>query len=412
METRLSILFYGKKAKTTREGLMPIYLRVTIGGKRFETSTHRYVQPEKWSVGASRVKGNSADARTINTYLDSLLGKVYSYQQELISESKAINISNFSVKWSGEKQKPVQLLEVFDRHNEQLKELLGNGYAPATLTKYKTTRQYTEKFIQWKYKEKDINLISLDYEFISEFEFWLKTQKKCAHNTTMKYLINFKKVVLIGVKKGWIPKDPFAAYKMTRENVNRSALSEKELSRIAGKDFKNTRLNQVRDIFVFCCYTGLAYIDVSKLSSKNIIDGYGGEKWLKINRQKTDSQSRIPLLATALKILKSYEDHPQCQNTGTLLPVLSNQKMNSYLKEISDLCRINKPITFHLARHTFATTVTLTNGVPIESVSKMLGHSSIKTTQIYAKIVDKKISEDMNLLNAKLGAYSKIPLGD
>ncbi|WP_149244285.1 site-specific integrase [Dyadobacter sp. 32] len=402
METRFSILFYGKKAKMTKEGLVPIYLRVTIGGERFEISTHRYVQPEKWSVAASRVKGNSAEARTINTYLDSLLGKAYVYQQELINENKDVNIKNFTAKWSGEKQKPVMLLDVFDRHNAQLKELLGNGYAPATLTKYRTTREYAQQYIAWKYKLKDIGLVALDYEFISEFEFWLKTQKKCAHNTTMKYLINFKKVVLIGVKNGWISKDPFAGYKMTRESVNRSALTEKELAKIAGKDFENFRLNQVRDIFVFCCYTGLAYVDVSKLTSRNIIDGYGGEKWLTIDRQKNDSQARIPLLAPALKILKAYKDHPQCQNTDSVLPVLSNQKMNSYLKEIGDLCRINTQITFHLARHTFATTVTLTNGVPIESVSKMLGHSSIKTTQIYAKIVDKKISEDMQILQSKL----------
>lgn len=218
----------------------------------------------------------------------------------------------------------------------------------------------------------------------------------------MKYLINFKKVVLIGVKNGWISKEPFAGYKMTRESVNRSALTEKELAKIAGKDFENLGLNQVRDIFVFCCYTGLAYVDVSKLTSRNIIDGYGREKWLTIDRQKNDSQARIPLLAPALKILKAYKDHPQCQNTDSVLPVLSNQKMNSYLKEIGDLCRINKQITFHLARHKLATMVTLTNGVPIESVSKMLGHSSIKTTQIYAKIGDKKISEDMQILQSKL----------
>lgn len=219
----------------------------------------------------------------------------------------------------------------------------------------------------------------------------------------MKYLINFKKVVLIGVKNGWISKDPFIGYKMSREAVNRNALTEKELLTIAGKDFKNPRLNQVRDIFVFCCYTGLAYVDVNKLNRKDIIEGYRGEKWLVISRQKTDSQSRIPILPVALEILMRYADHPQCATNGQLLPVLSNQKMNAYLKEIADLCLIEKPITFHLARHTFATTVTLTNGVPIESVSKMLGHNSIKTTQIYAKIVDRKISEDMNLLKLKFG---------
>ena len=382
----------------TKEGLMPIYLRVTIGGKRFETSTHRYVLTSKWSVEANRVKGNSNEARSINVFLDSLLNKVYVYHQELINEAKAITIENFINKWSGKKEKLVMLFEIFEQHNQKITGLIGNGYAPATLTKYRTTLDYCRQFVEFRYNQKDIGLASLDYEFISEFEFWLKSKKKCAHNTTMKYLINFKKVVLIGVKNEWIQKDPFSSYKMSRENVTRHALTEKELFTIAGRDFKNVRLNQVRDIFVFCCYTGLAYVDVNKLCRRDIIDGYCGEKWLVISRQKTDSQSRIPLLPAALEILTRYADHPECSAKSLLLPVLSNQKMNAYLKEIGDLCLIEKPITFHLARHTFATTVTLTNGVPIESVSKMLGHNSIKTTQIYAKIVDRKISEDMNLL--------------
>lgn len=406
METRMSILFYGKRAKMTKEGLVPIYLRVTVNGKRFETSTNRYIPENKWSVEAGRVKGNSEESRNINTYLDSLRSKVYSYQQELIGEGAVVSVDSFREKWLGQNAKSVTLLEVFQRHNDQMGQLVGKDYAPATLTKYKTTLEYTRDFIQWKYGLRDLNLTRLNHEFISEFEFWLKSQKKCAHNTVMKYLTNFKKVVLIGVKNDWLSKDPFSAYRMSRETVNRSALTETELQKITEKNFENTRLDQVRDIFLFSCYTGLAYADVSKLRQADFIDGFGGEQWIIVNRQKTDSQSRIPVLMPALKILQKYKDHPECVNTSRPLPVLSNQKMNSYLKEIGDLCRIDKNLTFHLARHTFATTVTLTNGVPIESVSKMLGHTSIKTTQIYAKIVDRKISEDMNLLKTKLAVYS------
>lgn len=222
----------------------------------------------------------------------------------------------------------------------------------------------------------------------------------------MKYLTNFKKIVMICVKNGWLARDPFSNFQMSRKAVNRVALTEAELNRIAEKDFGNDRLNQVRDVFLFCCFTGLAYIDVYKLNRKDIIDGIDNEKWLVIERQKTESQSRIPLLPVALEILDRYADHPHCEAKGKLLPVSSNQKTNAYLKEIADLCRIEKYLTFHLARHTFATTVTLTNGVPIESVSKMLGHSSIKTTQIYAKIVDRKISDDMKVLKAKLSLSS------
>jgi site-specific recombinase XerD len=218
----------------------------------------------------------------------------------------------------------------------------------------------------------------------------------------MKYLANFKKIVLLCVKNGWLNKDPFFAFKMGKREVDRTALTSEEISAMVKKEFASSRLDQVRDTFLFCCYTGLSYIDVQRLRRSNIVDGIDNEKWIVIKRQKTDAPSRLPILPAALKILGKYECHPQCQVKGQLLPVLSNQRMNSYLKEISDVCGIQKNLTFHLARHTFATTITLTNGVPIESVSKMLGHRSIKTTQQYAKIVDRKVSDDMKLLKDKL----------
>ena len=187
---------------------------------------------------------------------------------------------------------------------------------------------------------------------------------------------------------------------MSKREVNRQALAQSELTRISEKEFSTERLDLVRDIFVFCCYTGLAYVDVYKLKRSEVVEGFDGGDWITIKRQKTDSASRIPLLPPAFEIIKKYENHPQVIAQDRLLPVLSNQKMNAYLKEIADVCSIDKAITFHLARHTFATTVTLSNGVPVESVSKMLGHSNIRTTQIYAKVVDKKISEDMKKIKA------------
>jgi len=266
------------------------------------------------------------------------------------------------------------------------------------LSRYKTTLDHSRDFISWKYKADDIDIFKLNHEFITDFEYWLKSVRNIGHNTAIKYLATFKKIVIICIKNGWLPRDPFHAYKMSKREVDRTALTAEELSKISKKKFDHERLGQVRDIFLFCCYTGLAYIDVFKMSRSEIITGIDGEKWLVIKRQKTDSPSRIPLLPQALSILKKYDKDPQCEIKGQLLPVLSNQKMNSYLKEIAVLCRINKVITFHLARHTFATTVTLTNGVPMESVSKMLGHRNLKTTQQYAKIVDVKVSEDMKKL--------------
>jgi integrase len=212
----------------------------------------------------------------------------------------------------------------------------------------------------------------------------------------MKYLYNFKKIVLICIKNGWLLKDPFIGFKLFKREVEQPFLTQTELKEIAFKRFPTERLNHVRDIFLFSCYTGLAYADVKKLKRSEVAVGVDGEKWIFTRRKKTDTSTRIPVLPTSQAILDKYSDNPQCVNEDRLLPVLSNQKMNAYLKEIADLCGINMNLTFHIARHTFATTVTLCNGVPIESVPKMLGHKNLKTTQhYYAKILDRKVGEEL-----------------
>jgi site-specific recombinase XerD len=242
-----------------------------------------------------------------------------------------------------------------------------------------------------------INVSRIDHGFITEFEYYLKTVRQCSHNTSLKYITNFKKIVRICIANGWLNRDPFVSYKARLKQIDRECLTEQELTAIIEKQFDSVRLEQVRDIFIFCCYTGLAYSDVKKLSSEHIIIGIDGERWIKLNRTKTDTRSSIPILPRASSILAKYANNLKCISSGRVLPVLTNQKMNGYLKEIADLCGIRKNITSHLARHTFATTVTLTNGVPLESVSKMLGHKSIKTTQHYAKIIDRKVSDDMTI---------------
>ncbi|QCR24633.1 site-specific integrase [Pontibacter sp. SGAir0037] len=402
MDTKISILFYGKKSRTTSDNLLPIYLRVTINGKRFETCTHSHVAPGKWSVEAGRVKGNTEEARRVNAYLDMLRSKVYAYQQELLQEGKPVTTGTVRDKWLGVEEKPVMLLEVFQQHNERMEKMVGKDYAPGTLERYRTSLLHTSSFIEWKYKAADIDVRKLDFGFISDYEFWLKSVRGCAHNTTMKYLGNFKKVIHICLRNGWLQLDPFLGFKMSKKEVVRAFLSKEELQRMAAREFGMERLSQVRDIFLFSCFTGLAYADVQKLRRSEIVTGPDGGKWVYTSRQKTDTISRIPLLPMALTILEKYEKHPQCLNQDRVLPVLSNQKMNAYLKEIADLCGIGKPLTFHIARHTFATTVTLSNGVPIESVSRMLGHTNIKTTQHYAKILDQKVSQDMQQLKEKL----------
>jgi site-specific recombinase XerD len=283
-----------------------------------------------------------------------------------------------------------------------MEKMVGIDVVPATLVKFKTIKSKVESFIKFQYKKSDMFLEELSYQFITNFEFYLKTEENIQHNTTMKYIQNLKKIIHISVKNGWLMRDPFTDFRCSFKKVERNVLTEGELEVLENKIFNIRRIEVVKDLFVFSCYTGLAYIDVMNLTTNNISVGIDGEKWIFTERHKTDEKVRVPILPVALEILNKYKSDPEVLNQGGLLPKLSNQKLNAYLKEVADLCGINKNLTFHLARHTFATTVTLANGVPMETVSKLLGHSSIKTTQIYAKVIEKKVSEDMSVLKSKL----------
>ncbi|HVU99307.1 MAG TPA: site-specific integrase [Puia sp.] len=403
MEHRMSTLFYARKSKKTSGGLAPVYMRITVNGQRLEQSIQRFVDPAQWSAAAGRLKGNTTQARQLNLYLDTLSSKVLQMEREMVMDTVTLNFSNFREKWLGLTEPVRLLLEVFRQHNDQMAALIraGKEFCPATRDRYNTCRDHVREFIKWKYTLEDIDIRRMDYDFVADLEFWLKTQRNCAHNTTLKYISNLKKIVNGCIRKGWLTRDPFAGFKRTKQEVEREALTELELEEIGTKVFPTDRLNIVRDIFLFSCYTGLAYADVKKLRRSQIAQGIDGNYWIFTHRQKTDTQSRIPLLPPARAIVEKYQDLPPCCDSGRVLPVLSNQKMNAYLKEIADVCGIPRNLTFHIARHTFATTVTLSNGVPIESVSKMLGHRNLKTTKHYAKVLDRKVSEDMTILRTK-----------
>ena len=405
MNTKLSVLFFVKRTKTNVDGLLPIFIRVTVNGERIEFSTKRFTTSEKWSVEGKRMKGTSAESKTTNSYLDTLKAKVYDYQQQLIREDEVVNAENMRNKIMGVEKRKHMIVGIFQNHNNEIRALIGKDYAAATLVRYETSLKHTVDFMKWKYRISDIDIKKIDHEFITSYEFYLKSVCNCCQNTASKYIKNFGKIIRICLANGWLDKNPFINYKGKEVEVERALLSMEEIETMLNKEFVSDRLNLVKDIFLFSCFTGLAYADVKKLSRKNIGFGVDGERWIFINRTKTDTRSNIPILPIAAFILDKYEDHPQVVNQEKLLPILSNQKMNSYLKEIADVCGINKELTYHIARHTFATTVTLSNGVPIESVSKMLGHKNLKTTQHYAKILDLKVSIDMRILKDK---FSKI----
>jgi len=402
MRNSFSLLFYVKRAKVSSEGRANVYLRITVNGRRTELSTRRKVDIKKWNSKVNRAIGFSKESQELNRYLDTVSSKIYKIHERLEDENKRITSQLIKDIYLGKEENKKMLLKIFQDHNDQVERLIGEDFAPGTAERYKTARKHVENYIKLQYNTDDIPVKDVDHKFITGFEYYLKTERKCSHNTAIKYITNFKKIIRIAFANDWIQKDPFFNWKAKLKIVDREFLTEEEIQKMVDKKLHAGRLDQVKDIFIFCCFTGLAYADVKKLSNDDIVLGIDGEHWIKIKRTKTDTRSNIPILPTAQVILDKYKDYPDVVTGKLLLPVLSNQKMNAYLKEIADLCEINKNLTFHLARHTFATTVTLTNGVPIESVSKMLGHKSLKTTQHYAKILDRKVSDDMAILKSKL----------
>lgn len=409
MNKTFSLLFYVKKSKTRANGTAPIYLRITIDGKPREITTKRHIAPEKWNSIAQKVNGNTEEVRALNAYLKSLEQEVFETQHQLIKDKATVTTESLKNKLQGVDERKMLLVPIFEDHNRKVKELVGQDFAPGTLDRYEVTLRHVQQFLKWKYNITDIDIRKIDHYFITEFEFFLRSVRKCANNSTVKYIKNFGKIIRICVDSHWIDKNPLSNFKPKLVEVKRIFLTQEELQTVIDKEFRTTRLTKIRDIFVFSCFTGLAYADAKKLDKSQIVKGIDGENWIYTSRQKTDTQCNIPILPAAQSILDRYADDPECKNKGALLPILSNQKMNEYLKEIATLCGIDKDFTFHTARHTFATTVTLSNGVPIESVSKMLGHKDIKITQHYAKILNSKVSNDMQMLKAKL-ASNIIPL--
>lgn len=403
MKTDFHTHFHIVKNKKDKRGLVPIYLRLTVNRKRKEYSITRRIQPEFWNIKMEKVMGNNPIEKEINIHINNIRHKLNKIHQVLSDNDEPITASRMIQELKGEtKQKSRMTLKVFKEHNEQIDRLSGKSISQSTAKRYWTCYNHVEQFIHEEYKANDYRMKDIDHQFISKFEYFLKTKRDCNHNSALKYVNNFKKIIRIALANHWMDRDPFYNYKVQFEPVEREFLNEEEVQKLIDKELYLDRLKIVRDMFVFSCFTGLAYSDVKKLSSSDITKGIDGGKWIRIKRTKTKSLSSIPLLPVAEEIIDQYKDHPDVKNGNYVLPVLSNQKSNAFLKEIAVMCGIKKPLTTHLARHTFATTITLTNGVPIESVSKMLGHQDLRTTQHYAKIVDRKISDDMQALKTRL----------
>jgi len=398
-----NVLFYIKRTKKLRDGTSPIYARISVNGKRAEFALQRSIEINEWDNRRGYASGHSKRSRQLNSYIDFVKGKLHQHRIYLEERGKQLTAPLLKNAYLGIDKDEKSILSVFRDHNERCKSLINIDFAPGTYERYNTCYLHVERFIRFRYRKSDMVLNEIKPTFVKDFEFYLKTERKCAHNTATKYLKNFKKITRIALTNGWMKEDPFRNMKFHLDEVDMDFLNEEELNTMMQKKFDIERLQQVKDVYLFCCFTGLAFVDVKSLVYSDIVT-INDKQWIKKKRHKTKNWCNIPLLEPAVHLMNKYRSHPVCQKKGVVFPVMSNQKMNAYLKEIADLCGIKKHLSTHTARHTFATTVTLANQISIEVVSKMLGHSSINMTKKYARVVDDLISRDMQKIYGKYDA--------
>ncbi|SFU78238.1 Site-specific recombinase XerD [Pustulibacterium marinum] len=399
------ILFWINRARATSKSENVIYARLTVTGQITNFSLKRKVKTQLWDGKLQRSKGKDPMNQDLNAFLDETYAELFQLYKELRQTPTPVTGELIKAHFLGTVKKQYSLEDIMEYHTDAMQGVLH----PHTLRHYQTSQRYIRKFVREKLKREDIFLSELNYSFIVQFEAFLRAvvseqrQMKISNNTIMKHLQRLRKLVTLAFHNEWLERDPFIKYKCKTEKKERAFLTQEELERIENFTTPIKRLETVRDFFVFSCYTGIAYGDMMRLQHKHVVLGIDDTPWVFTQRQKTKTPVKIPLLPKALELIQKYSGSKVgVYQEASLFPKMSNQNLNAYLKEIADLTEIYKPLTFHIARHTFATTVTLANGVPIETVSKLLGHSKLTTTQVYARVLEEKLGGDMKMLKQKL----------
>ena len=399
MRSTFKVLFFVKRNAAKKNGNAPIIARITIDQIVAQFNTKLEINPINWSVSAGKAAGRSAEAVSINSMLDSIRSSVHQHYHSLLEIDGYVTAERVKNAFLGKIERSKTLIEFFEMHNEQYLQKVKMNTTDKTYSRYELTKKRLIEFMKLKYSVSDMLIKDINVVFIDNFLLHIKKHYGCTHNTAMKFVQRFRTVVNFAKNTGLVTADPFGNYKVKFEQTDRDYLTMEEITTIYNKKFTSKRLEQVRDLFIFSCYTALSYIDVCELTQDNIRTSFDGNLWIMTKRHKTNVASNIRLLDVPKTILEKYKNKLP---NGMILPIISNQKVNDYLKEIATICNINKNLTFHVARHSCATSVLIANGVPIETVSKILGHTNIRTTQIYARITDVKVSNDMELLAQKL----------
>ena len=398
----MKVLFFIRKSRLKKNGEAPIFLRVTINGQLDEVRIQRSVPLKLWDNVKERSKGKDRSSTELNSYIEALKVRLYQIHKELLCREALITPKNLLIKLFSKEERHL-VLQTMRKCIDDWTSLIGTEYQPSTISRYNNCYESLQTVIKDFYKKEDITFHELNGEFIDRFEMHLRTVRKLSQNTLTKYMSCFRKFLGLARENGWLELDPLAGKRkrlFRKEETCSTFLTLEELKRIMEKDFSTTRLNTVKDFFLFCCLTGLSYIDVKTLCPAHLYKDNEGKLWIhkarvKITTHKESCTCNVPLLEPALVILEKYKNWNPEDPEGPCFPIPSNQKMNEFLKEIATLCRVNKRLTVHVARHTFATTVTLANDVALQNVSKMLGHSSTRMTQHYARVLDNSIMKDM-----------------
>lgn len=401
MKSTFSTIFYLKRQAARKDGTVPVMGRITVDGTQTQFSCKITIDPKVWDTKSGRATGRSAAAIEANRMLDNMRVSINKHYREIMDRDNYVTAEKVKNAFLGLEHRCRTLLQVFKQHNEDYEKMYEAGMkAKATLLKYQCVYRHLEEFIYQRYHVRDIALKELTPAFISDFDIFLRTEKNCCTNTVWLYLCPFRTMVSIAISNEWLSRDPFRDYEVKKEQTTRYFLTKDEIRQLMDGKLKNAKQELYRDLFVFCIFTGLSFSDMRNLSEENIRTYFDEHLWISINRQKTGVQSNIRLLDIPKKILEKYRG---LREDGKIFSVPHYMTCLYGIRAVAKRCGITKHLTWHMSRHTMATEICLTNGVPIETVSSILGHKNITTTQIYAKITKEKLNQDMENLSTRLG---------
>lgn len=405
-KSTFSILFFLKRKAVKRDGTVPIMCRITVNGTATCFSTKLNVNPKQWNVKEGKTFGRNADSRLLNSKIKTIRKSVSKHYEDVFNGIGPLTAERVKIAYLGFDRYNRTLLQVFESHNREYEQLVKNGVRElSTYRRYCSVYKYLEDFLFYQYKLKDIALIDIRSCFITDFELYLRKKRKCSNNTVCIYITPLKKMISIAQSNGWMDYNPFSSYHIPVQRKDREYLTMDEVETIINAVFIKYKKSYelIRDLFIFCTFTGVSYIDLANLTKENLKKN-DNETWLCFQRHKTGIMCNIPLLQIPLDILAKYQNK---NKKGVLFPVPTYQTLLTGIKKIAKMCGIKKHLTWHISRHTFATEICLLNGVPIETISRMLGHTDVKTTQIYAKISNTIVHRDMANLSERLNRLIK-----